>query len=779
MAESVERPSADLPDTVTGAVGDNLYRVPHCLPKTYMKCCLDACAHIDDRFLLEPCSKLEQCPECSVPCCQTCLQTHRTRCKFGWDRSPRSDAEDTPNAKTKERLVRSMLLVEPDWEECHYDLLQPQMTELIRESMLWLLRFVAWLTTALGLECLMPKAKEGLRSVVSCLKELGGVKVPAESRARFGFLMVVLLLRDPRHFDQTEIMELMAMALSWYEQVSNDILKLQLSQLLEMALRRGVKPWDLDEHQSSGGACDLQVMRFLFSRIRAANQLHLTKRLLLGLHSLSVEVREFWEDHLLEHASKDDERLLGRMKAHLDQRKPKCSTLEFPSPVDEQFFWSSLTQIQAGHEEAGGASGSLVQEYEASPQLEGPVETVKVLVKQGSSVIVEAAVADLMQFSWLLILDNPEIGRVMGELNLKPADVKVTYEVVATAEDRIMVKMVPAVELEKLMDRPYDLYQPKNNSYRHRMLNEFLNERRNDAEVCRAYSILAFTAAVSTVLAFVVHLGDRHAGNIMITDSGVYFHIDFGFVLGKRPASFQLYGANPPFRLDYGAIVTAITERRVRDIFFPVVKLSFQTLRDHYDEMVAFVADIYLKEARTTEEVATQGPAHQKAQAFLAERLVPGFSGEQAARFIQAVVLYFQDHIVFAAHDSCRACRSAMPSMQETQQVVAEGSVKMGSALVRWAESLARATAGGMKTAAIRGKLIATRFWQERGEVIDAAASSADEAEAHLLDQYYAWSSEPYFVTCGQDVATKPRDLSQSPSTAHAQGPDVPNSVSE
>ena len=53
--------------------------------------------------------------------------------------------------------------------------------------------------------------------------------------------------------------------------------------------------------------------------------------------------------------------------------------------------------------------------------------------------------------------------------------------------------------------------------------------------LARARFILAFTAAVSTVLSFCVHLGDRHAGNVMIRVNGAYFHIDYGYVLGKQP----------------------------------------------------------------------------------------------------------------------------------------------------------------------------------------------------------------------------------------------------
>jgi hypothetical protein len=65
----------------------------------------------------------------------------------------------------------------------------------------------------------------------------------------------------------------------------------------------------------------------------------------------------------------------------------------------------------------------------------------------------------------------------------------------------------------------------------------YILEHNSEKTVKAIRKRLVNAVAASSLFAYTVGAGDRHLRNMMITTNGIFFHIDFGYILGKGPRS--------------------------------------------------------------------------------------------------------------------------------------------------------------------------------------------------------------------------------------------------
>nr|XP_002122027.2 phosphatidylinositol 4,5-bisphosphate 3-kinase catalytic subunit beta isoform-like isoform X1 [Ciona intestinalis] len=90
----------------------------------------------------------------------------------------------------------------------------------------------------------------------------------------------------------------------------------------------------------------------------------------------------------------------------------------------------------------------------------------------------------------------------------------------------------------------------KMSAFRHQTLIEWLEQNNSTpSEFEQAIENFTYSCAGYCVATFVLGVGDRHSDNIMVTEKGQLFHIDFGHILGNFKTKFGIKRERVPFVL--------------------------------------------------------------------------------------------------------------------------------------------------------------------------------------------------------------------------------------
>jgi len=150
---------------------------------------------------------------------------------------------------------------------------------------------------------------------------------------------------------------------------------------------------------------------------------------------------------------------------------------------------------------------------------------------------------DMLTLQILTIMD--EIWKEEG-LDMK----MIPYKCLATGSDSGLIEVVsPANTIANIQKERAG--GGKLTSFRYKSLFEWITDMADKHKITRQEAIDNFTYSCAgyCVATYVLGIGDRHSDNIMVTERGHLFHIDFGHILGNVKYKFKIKRERVPFVL--------------------------------------------------------------------------------------------------------------------------------------------------------------------------------------------------------------------------------------
>lgn len=188
-------------------------------------------------------------------------------------------------------------------------------------------------------------------------------------------------------------------------------------------------------------------------------------------------------------------------------RSPLAPTLLLTGvvPQESSIFKSALNPLRLTFKTANGGTSKII--YKKGDDL-----------RQDQLVIQTVSLMDR-----LLKLENLD-------LHLTP------YRVLATGQDEGMLEFIPSSSLAQILSE-------------HRSITSYLQKFHPDEDgpfgiTAQCLETFIKSCAGYSVITYILGVGDRHLDNLLLTDDGRLFHVDFAFILGRDPKPFP-----PPMKL--------------------------------------------------------------------------------------------------------------------------------------------------------------------------------------------------------------------------------------
>ncbi|XP_072150832.1 phosphatidylinositol 3-kinase, root isoform-like [Setaria viridis] len=156
--------------------------------------------------------------------------------------------------------------------------------------------------------------------------------------------------------------------------------------------------------------------------------------------------------------------------------------------------------------------------------------TSKIIFKKGDDLWQDQLV--IIQIMLLSHINVSLMDRLLENLDLRLTP----YRVLATGQDEGMIEFIPSSSLSQVLSE-------------HRSITSYLQRFHPDEDgpfgiTNQCLETFIKSCAGYSVITYIMGIGDRHLDNILLTDDGRLFHIDFAFILGRDPKPFP-----PPMKL--------------------------------------------------------------------------------------------------------------------------------------------------------------------------------------------------------------------------------------
>ena len=207
-------------------------------------------------------------------------------------------------------------------------------------------------------------------------------------------------------------------------------------------------------------------------------------------------------------------------------------------------------------------------------------DVFSVIVKTGADLRQEQLAVQLIQ----------EFGRIWQDTGSK-CWVRYFKILVTSENSGIMETITDAVSVHSIKKEAYSRHQAKDgkiatyslfdhfvNTFGDPSSSKFTKARQNFLESLAAYSIISY----------LLHLKDRHNGNLLIDQDGHLIHIDFGFMLGISPGGVGFEAA--PFKMpqEYIDILGGLDSPKFAE-FKKLVCQGFRDVRKHAERIIMMV----------------------------------------------------------------------------------------------------------------------------------------------------------------------------------------------